>query len=216
MPVPNPTTIFRIIHIDNLHVYLSRGTLHAPNHTPDDGLGYNTIHNLDIQNQRRITNIPCGEEGVVHDYLSFYFGPLSPMLLNLHTGRVPEYNEGQEPIIYLVSTVERIQDLGESFVFSDGHGIAAFTRWFDDVRQLRRVDWDMVNQRYWSDTVEDMDRQRRKQAEFLVHQSCRWEAIIEIGVLNNHMRTRVQGILNNFDDDLHRDVNIHPEWYYYN
>ena len=58
------------------------------------------------------------------------------------------------------------------FVFSDGHGLARFTAWYDDLADLDRVDWDMVYQRYWRDTSDDMDRQRRKQAEFLVHRSA--------------------------------------------
>ena len=30
----------------------------------------------------------------MHDYVPFYFGVLSPMLLQLKTGRVTGYNEG--------------------------------------------------------------------------------------------------------------------------
>lgn len=36
--VPIPTTIYRVMHVDNLSVCLERGGLHAPNHAPDDGL----------------------------------------------------------------------------------------------------------------------------------------------------------------------------------
>ena len=94
MPVPNPTPICRFIHVDNLHVYLRRGGLHAPNNTPDDGLVYKTIHNVDIQAERSVTSILCGQQDVIHDYVSFYFGYLSPMLLQLKTGRVAGYDEG--------------------------------------------------------------------------------------------------------------------------
>ena len=38
---------------------------------------------------------------------------------------VENYDEGQEPLIYAVSTVETIAQAGLGFVFSDGHGIAA-------------------------------------------------------------------------------------------
>ena len=34
-----------------------------------------------------------------------YFGYLAPMLLQLKTGRVAGYQEGQSPLLYLVSTV---------------------------------------------------------------------------------------------------------------
>ena len=81
MVPPIPTPIYRLVHVDNLDVLLRRGGLHAPNHTPNDGLSYRTIHNVDIQAERRIRTIPCGPRGTVHDYVSFYFGFLSPMLL---------------------------------------------------------------------------------------------------------------------------------------
>lgn len=104
MPVPNPTPIYRFIHVNNLRLCLRRGGLHAPNHTPDDGQAYQTIHNVDIQNQRRIYRIPCGLRAVIHDYVAFYFGYLSPMMLQLKTGQVEGYDEGQEPLIYLVNS----------------------------------------------------------------------------------------------------------------
>ena len=50
------------------------------------------------------------------------------MLLNLKTGRVEGYNEGQAPLIYLTTTVQRVQDAGCQFVFSDGHGLATIHR----------------------------------------------------------------------------------------
>lgn len=214
MPVPNPTPIYRFIHVDNLHFCLRRGGLHAPNHTPDDGLVYRTIHNVDIQNQRRVYRLPCGPRGVIHDYVSFYFGQRSPMLLQLHTGQVEGYNEGQEPLIYLVSTAQAVRDAGIGFVFSDGHGIAAFTQWFDDLAELEQVDWRAVQARYWADTPQAMDRQRRKQAEFLIHRFCPWELIQEIGVVNVAVRDRVRDILRGLPMDYQRPVRVRPNWYY--
>ncbi len=214
MPVPTPTPIYRFIHIDNLYLCLRRGGLHAPNHTPDDGLVYQTIHNIDIQNQRRIYRLPCGPRGVIHDYVSFYFGQRSPMLLQLHTGQVEGYNEGQEPLIYLVSTAQAVRDAGIGFVFSDGHGIAAFTQWFDDLAELGQVDWRAVQARYWADTPQAMDRQRRKQAEFLIHCFCPWELIQEIAVVNVVMRDRVRDILRVLPVDYQRPVRVRPNWYY--
>ena len=136
------------------------------------------------------------------------------MLFQLHTGWVPGYTEGQEPLVYISSSAQTVQESGARFVFSDGHGIARFTSWYDDLRDLDKVDWNAVYARIWKDTVDDMDRQRCKQAEFLVFQQCGWTLIQEIGVLNDAMRARVEGILAGFDPALHRPVRVHPEWYY--
>ena len=214
MPTPSPTPIYRLIHIDNLNVCLQRGGLHAPNFIPNDGLSYKTIHNIDIQNQRHIQKIPCGPRGVIHDYVSFYFGYLSPMLFQLKTGWVHGYNEGQEPLIYLISSAQTIHNNEIGFVFSDGHGIAAFTDWFDDLKDLDRVDWGMIYEKYWRDTNEDMDRQRRKQAEFLVYRFCDWELIHKIAVHDVSMKRKVEKVFAQFSSDMFRDVVVKKEWYY--
>lgn len=167
MPTPHLVPIFRIIHVDNLEVCLKRGGIYAPLHSPEDGLQYRTIHNNEIQTIRKIHPIPCGTGGTIHDYVPFYFGPLSPMLFQLHTGMVSGYTEGEEPILYLVTTVESILGAKLQYVFSDGHGIASYTEWFDQVDDLDKVDWEAVYAHYWHDTLEDNDIQRRKQAEFL-------------------------------------------------
>jgi len=214
MPVPDPTPIYRILHVDNLSVYLKRSGLHAPNHTPSDGLHYRTIHNVDIQSERHSRKITLGARGVIHDYVSFYFGRRSPMLYQLHTGWVEGYSEGQEPLIYIVSTAQSVAESGAGFVFSDGHGIAAYTHWYNNLADLNKVDWDAVYATYWKDDVDDMDRQRRKQAEFLVHQLCSWTLIKEIGTIDSRMKNKVETIMSQFPSDLHRPVKVRPMWYY--
>jgi hypothetical protein len=204
--------IYRLIHMDNLPIYLERMGLHSPNHWPPDGLIYKPIHNVSIQKSRKTTPIQCGPGGTIHDYIPFYFGPRSPMLLQLHTGRVEGYNEGQEPLIYLVSDVQTISQAGIGFVFSDGHGIVSYTSWFDDLVNLNKIDWTVVHARYWVDTPEDPDRQRKKQAEFLIHKFLPWTLITEIGVIDKQAEQKVKAILAQYS--LTTLVRIQPGWYY--
>lgn len=161
MNLPVPTPVFRMVHVDCLRTILRRGALHSVNFTPGDGLPDRTIHNVDVQGRRHIRSIPCGLRGTLHDYVPFYFGYLSPMLLQLKTGRVAGYSEGQEPLLYLKTTVQAV-----------------------------------------------------KQAEFLIHQTCPWSLIEEIGVLNTVMKTRTEAILNEFDARLGKVVNVRADWYY--
>jgi hypothetical protein len=206
--------LFRIVHVDTLPTLLKRGGLHAPNYTPDDGLPYHTIHNANVQASRSNRNIPCGPRGTIHDYVPFYFGPLSVMLLNLHTGRVEGYNEGQAPIIYLVTSIARVGATGRPWVFSDGHGLAALTSWYDDLGMLGEVDWDLVGQRYWADSPQDNDRKRRKQAEFLVWEHLPWTAIGAIAVLNVAAKAKVEAALAADPAGAGVKVAVKPEWYY--
>jgi hypothetical protein len=199
---PTPTPVFRLVHLDNLAVVLRRQGLHAPNFTPNDGEVYRAIHRQDVQGKRKEVAIPCGPGGTAHDYVPFYFGYRSPMLFQLKTGQVAGYNDGQDPLIYLTTKAQIVSDRGGRFVFSDGHGLAKFTDWFDDLAKLENVDWEMVY------------RQRRKQAEFLVYRFCPWDWIEEIGVLNEAAVGRVKGVFGKFSATLSRPVLVRPDWYY--
>jgi hypothetical protein len=214
MPPPNPTPIFRFVHVDNLDALMRRGGLHAPNHMPDDGLPYRFCHDPEVQGARSAVTITAGPGGTIHDYVPFYFGYLSPMMLKLKTGQVSGYNDGQEPLIYLVSTAQAVAAAGVEFVFTDGHGLAFFTKQFDRLERLDAVDWEMVYQRYWSDDTNDMDRQRRKQAELLVHRSCPWSLIQEIAVIDTETRDRVEAIQTAFPASQRKMVKVERSWYY--
>jgi hypothetical protein len=212
--VPEPTPIYRLVHVDNLATLLARGALHAPNHTPDDGRPYRTIHDASVQVNRRAKPVPCGPGGTVHDYLPFYFGARSVMLLKLKTGQVAGYAEGQEPLVYLVSNAQAVAAAGRQFVFTDGHGLANFTAWFTDLSRLDAVDWALLAAKMWKDTPDDNDRQRRKQAEFLVWQSLDWNLIGGIGVLNTAMKLSVEGILGQHPQRKQVAVKVTPGLYY--
>jgi hypothetical protein len=212
---PIDPRLFRIVHIDTLPTLLKRGGLYAPSSTPDDGLPYRTIHNENVQASRSNRDVPCGPRGTIHDYVPFYFGPLSVMLLNLHTGRVEGYNDGQAPIIYLVTSIARVDAAGRPWVFSDGHGLAALTNWYDDPGMLGEVDWDLVGQRYWADNPQDNDRQRRKQAELLVWEHLPWAAIGGVAVLNATAKARVEAALAAHPAGAGVKVAVKPDWYYY-
>lgn len=136
------------------------------------------------------------------------------MLYQLHTGRIADYQGGQEPLIYLISTAQSIHQGGTPFVFSDGHGIAFYTSWYDDLADLGRLDWNTIYATAWNDTVDDMDRQRRKQAEFLVHRRCDFQFIKKIAVINTRIKSSVERILGSFPLSLRPMVIIKPEWYY--
>jgi hypothetical protein len=211
---PKQIWLYRLIHIDNLSVLLSRDALHAPNATPQDGLAYRPIHDVSVQEGRRIQPVPCGPGGSVHDYVPFYFGTHSPMLLKLKSGQVDGFHEGQEPLLYLVTRLDDVLAAGARFVFSDGHGLARFTDWFDQVTDLDRVDWRLVGERFWRDTHDDNDRMRRKQAEFLVWHSLPWSAIYGIATFSDTARERTAAVLARFPHRHQPELKTIRGWYY--
>lgn len=209
-----PTPILRLVHVDNLGALVRRGAVHAPNQVPRDGLGYQAIHDPEVQSKRQVRRVLCGPGGTIRDYVSFYFGPRSPMLLRLESAEVSGYAHGQEPLVYIVSDALTVACAGRAFVFTDGHSLAANTRWFDDLRRLNEVDWEAVLSRYWANTPEDPDRQRRKQAEFLVHRALPWELVSRIVVLSEQAATKVESILSGHPGAHHPEVGARREWYY--
>lgn len=212
MTIPIPTRIYRIIHIANLKTILDRECLYAPTEEPNDGKIYKTIHNAEIQKKRHTKLISCGPKGCLHDYVPFYLGYHSPMLLQLHTGRVKDHREGQKPIIYLVAHAPDF--LENEFVFSDGHAIHHLTKWYDNLKDLDKIDWKVVQDKFWNDSDDDNDRQRRKQAEFLIYKICKWSYIRGIIVLCKSTEEKVLDILKLYPQDLQKPVKIMKEWYY--
>ncbi|MFH0982950.1 MAG: DUF4433 domain-containing protein [Planctomycetota bacterium] len=212
-PIPIPTPIYRIVHIDNLPTLLARDALHAPNHVPPDGLPWVSIHATQTQADRGQKVVACGPRGIILDYVGFYFGPRSPMLFRIHTGHGVAQID-QSNIAYLVSTAQAVKATGLGFVFYNGHSLAAYSRAFADLDRLADVDWATVNLVYWNDTPEDMDRQRRKQAEFLVHRSMPWRLVKRIGVLNGAADARVAAVLAAHPTRHQPLVSVEISWYY--
>ena len=134
------------------------------------------------------------------------------MLYRIWKGTVP-CEGGQRSVVYLVSSVEKLQELNIPFVFSDGHGLPTITRWYDDLADLDRLDWEAILSRFWSDTPEDPDRCRRKQAELLVLGTFPWEALLGIGVLDEPMRRDVEARLAGETSEPPY-LGIKQDWYY--
>jgi hypothetical protein len=121
------------------------------------GIGYTDLANQSIQSRRARVMVPCGAGGTLTDDVPFYFAPRSPMLYAIHQGNVPTYFEGQESVVYLVSTVEAVRQANLSFAFTDGHVIMALTQCFDDPADLNQVDWQVMTLKYWFGTPKDND-----------------------------------------------------------
>lgn len=134
------------------------------------------------------------------------------MLYRISRGTVPCAG-GQRSVIYLVSSVEKLRELGLRFVFSDGHGLSAITRWSDDPEDLDRLDWEQILSRFWFDTEEDPDRCRRKQAELLVYGAVPWEALLGIAVLDEEMKAEVEARLRG-EMAVMPYVRVRRDWYY--
>ncbi|MEZ4433760.1 MAG: DarT ssDNA thymidine ADP-ribosyltransferase family protein [bacterium] len=159
------TAVLRMVHLDNLAVYLARAALHAPGCWPADGHGWRTTHRGDVQQRRATAVVSRGPGGVLLDYVPFYFGPRSPMLYQLHTGQVAGYTDSQGSLVYLVASAQEIAAAGVGFVFFDGHALAGLSACYDDLAALDRLDWPTIETRQWAGARINPDMQRKQTGE---------------------------------------------------
>lgn len=163
--------IYHFTHVRNLEAIWTDGRVIS-----DTGMRANggipvECADLNIKAERRTRLLSVTPGGVPADYVPFYFATRSPMLYVIAKGSVATYSEGQDNLVYLVSSVRRAIESGKPCVFSDGNCAAALTRHYADLALLPTVvDWEVMTAERWANTSDDGDRMRRRMAEFLVHE----------------------------------------------
>ncbi|MGH9223382.1 MAG: type II toxin-antitoxin system toxin DNA ADP-ribosyl transferase DarT [Acidimicrobiales bacterium] len=210
MPRPQPTLLYHFTHVDNLPAIAAGGLLCQTAGTERCSV---EAGNRRIKARRSARPVPVAPRGVVADYAPFYFAPRSPMLSAIHNGQVPEYAEGQDPLAYLVTTVERLVATGAQLVFTDRNAVldlARFTTEVDDLDGL--VDWQLMRARYWFNTPDDPDRKERRMAECLVHEAVPWDAFIGVAARNRMRQRQAKAALGG--TSLADRVEVRPGWYF--
>ena len=190
MPDLGKIYLFRMTHIENIPHILQYGITHStsPNANPDfvpigDGSLIATRSNFVLDNGKQL-----GE------YIPFYFGYRMPMLYVIQHGYNMVNSTSPQDIVYLVSSVGKIMDLGIEFVFTDGHAIDSLSTQYNqsEIEKINEIiDWEAVMARYWKDE-NDLDIKRRKEAEFLVLGDIESQAILGYVVYNNEAKEKLR------------------------
>jgi ssDNA thymidine ADP-ribosyltransferase, DarT len=185
--------ITHFTHVENVPGILADGCLRCDSAVDRDVAIHVEAADLGIKASRRAISVPLAPFGYVSDYVPFYFAPRSPMMFKLHKGSVRNYQEGQDPLIYLVSTVEAVVASNLRWLFSDGNCAHAFSQLFNDISRLdTAIDWDVMRARMWANTAEDPDRMRRRMAEFLVYERFPVRLLTGVVVRTPEMRDQVE------------------------
>lgn len=163
--VPEKIYLYRILHWDCLPAALDRG-FHPKRH-PDFKLPAKRIGDFELADKRDRYVLKTQGAGTIGEHVAFYFAGQSPMLHKIRTGYgVPR--EHQRDIVYICCKLEKLVALGHPYLFTDGQANTDRTKEFTSLAELSNLDWNVIPVQYWRDTEEDRDRERRKQAEFLV------------------------------------------------
>jgi len=214
-PPPAQPKIYHITHIDNLPSILACGCLESDGRRLLHGGGQTIVGITDIKRRRMFENdVPCHPGTKVGDYVPFYFCPRSIMLYILHRGNHQDlsYHEGQRPIVHLQIDLEKViqwaDTKGVRWAFSDRNAGTRFTSFYKRRQDLGEINWAAVN----SSDFRDFQIREGKQAEFLIHDTCPWQLVEKIGVIDPAMRDQVQTILQPAE---HKPiVAIQRGWYY--
>ena len=92
----------------------------------------------------------------------------------------------------------------------DRHADLGYAQQFDDLTLLPiKIDLSVMEKKHWASSP---DVKEKRQAEFLVHDSCPWSVIEEIGVHNSDMESKVREVL--LKATYHPRVCVRRNWYY--
>jgi hypothetical protein len=193
--------VYRMIHIDNVEYVLKNGMCTRAHESADPA--YINIGDTQLIAQREDFSVRINPPGgKLSDYVPFYFAGHSPMLYNIKTGWRGIRQRPQAEIVFLASSIGRIIQRCSLWCYTDGHAKHNISGFYNNVNALSQLDWDTIRSQYWNNTLDDMDRQRRKAAEFLVKDFVPEECIKEIYVFNEACRVRVQLIANQLNVDI--------------
>lgn len=209
--IPDKIWLYHLTHVDNLESIIKSNGLLCHNSC---NIPHISIAHEHIQARRKDKIVPIGVNGSLHDYVPFFFGSKPPMLYSQFKRTVEGYDGGQEPLIYLAVSLKSIIKGGLSFVFTDGHAAMDFTEFYDNLDDLKNVDWPLMSATYWNDTNDDPDRSRRRQAEFLIHRFCPWELIAAIATKNEVMKDKVIEIIEDAQIQHKPNVKSSSKLYY--
>jgi hypothetical protein len=211
--VPNAPKIYHITHLRNLTRIVNDGCLYSDAKRIELGLECNVVGLSGIK-ERRLKEIivTCHSGTTVGQYVPFYFCPRSIMLYVLHKGNRAElnYTEGQTPILHLQTdlhaTIEWAKKKKVRWAFSDRNAGMRVAEFFNDPRDLDKVNWTAVK----ATDFRDMVIKGGKQAEFLVFEAFPWSLVEKIGVLDTAMQKEVRRLM----AGKAPPVEIKPQWYY--
>jgi len=166
MPDLSKIYLFRMIHIENIPHILKYGITHSSSVNANPA--FRSIGDSSVISTRNSFLLNNGKR--LGEYIPFYFGVRTPMLYVIQHGFNMVEPIPPEKIVYFISSVEKIIEYDHEFVFTDGHAIDSFSTQYlqADVENINEIlDWEAINARYWKNE-DDLDRKRRKEAEFLV------------------------------------------------
>jgi hypothetical protein len=202
--------IWRITHRQNLPWIFTHG-LHAGNGVASSA-DWVTIGNQELIDRRAHRAVPLPPGGVLNDYVPFYFTPFSPMMYNIYTGRGGVRQVANTDIVILVSSLHRMAEVGQPFVFTDRHAYPLTANYYNELTQLSAIDWPLLQQRNFQRDPDDPEKIERYQAEALIHGRVPVQALLGAVCYTPKVRQALQEQAGHLGVSL--AIHCRPGWYF--
>jgi hypothetical protein len=206
------TPILHFTHESNLDRIFDQAGLLCDRLCGSSGIKVRDVAYSNIKRQRAETPVEVSPGGMLDQYVPFYFGARSPMMLTYMNGNVTGKREDLSELVYLVSYAETVAERGLPFAFTDGHPIVEPRSFFNDLADLREVDLELMSQQWWYDTDAYPDRKRRRQAEFLISERAPLDLFAGFVVMTDTKRVDLEQALRG--RGIPMPVRVRRSWYY--
>lgn len=207
---PEKALIFRIVHRENVPWILRHGMYCRNARTQDPN--YHTIGNPDLIDKRRRRPVPIPPGGMLSDYIPFYFTPYTPMLLNIKTGYGGVMKRPNEEVVIFVSSLHKLNESDIQFLFTDRHAYLVNAEFYDDVKNLGKLDWKILQNRDFRRDPDDPGKMERYQAEALVYNQIPVEAFIGLVCYTDKVCGDMAKLVDNYG--LQLQVVKRTGWYF--
>jgi hypothetical protein len=180
---------------------------------PSADNNYVEIGNPEIIDIRSNTTVRIDNYGMIGQYIPFYFTPKSIMLYNIITGyRHPVVRKrNRNDILIIRCLIHELATLPQWF-FTDGQGNDMASGHYNNITDLQQIDWNCIQQSTFSKSVDDYDRPRRYQAEFLVYKEVPLNKIESLNVYDQQAADYVNALL--IKNNINLAVNIQPQYFF--
>lgn len=186
----NKIYLFRMLHIDNMEHVLQHGITKID--SVNANLQYKAIGDGSLISNRSLFFIPNGK--TLSNYIPFYFWNRMPMLYVIQKGFNGVQATPPENIIYCITSVAQIISFHLDYIFTDGHAVNCLSSFYasNEISRIEEIiDLKVIKDSYWNDNPKDLDKKRRKEAEFLVENDIPFEAIIGYAVYNQNVKNKL-------------------------
>jgi hypothetical protein len=134
------------------------------------------------------------------------------MLYNIKTGYGGITQLPMHEIVILATTLQRIAEMEIPFVFADRHAYLKTAEFFDDLSDLTRIDWKLLQSRDFKRDPNDPGKLERYQAEALISGKVPIDALRSVSCYSNTQVGAIEEAVESAGVEL--AVQVKPGWFF--